>query len=332
MATEYQLPREAQEQADLAEQLHATLFPQGTPPTEAPTDAVVEPTLNTAPTATEEPVVVPPTEIPQVDEEEERYRDRYMSLKGKYDAEVPRLASELRELRNELTQFKTTPKQDLPPVDNTTDDRIEKLRTEYGDDFIEDWKALIAKEIKSAIEPIKQQTQIVEESQAQVAQREFITALNQASPTGWENLWESHVQAKNGLAPQDPAFTAFLSKQDPNGFYTYGEILDQANLNWDANKMAKVYKLYVDSKTPQVQPVTQQTLQPTAPITPAQEAMVAPARTTTQPTPVTDDSIIWTSTMINDFKRDDRLGKYSKEDSDALWDDLVLAPSQGRIR
>ena len=327
---EFQLPREAQEQVDLAEQLHEALFPTVETPAEPDStheEPVVPPT--SPPAASEEQPVVPP------EESEEKYRDRYMSLKGKYDAEVPRMAADLRELKQQLTQLtQTKPQETTPPVDTVVNERIEKLRTEYGDDFIEDWKALIANEIKSAIEPIKTQTLSVEESQTQLAQREFVSQLSKAAPQGWENLWDSHVAAKNGVPAPDPKFVEFLAKTDPNGFYTYGQILEDANTNWDNARMAKVFSIYTELNKVAVPPVAAPTTlqQPVPSVNPSQQAMVAPNRSVSQPAPAPDDTKIWSKADISQFQTDDRMGKYTPEQSEALWNDLMLAPAQNRIR
>jgi hypothetical protein len=328
--TNFTLPREAQEQSDLAEQLHAQLFPtEELPPNEVldvpPNGEVVEPPS----AATEVTPEAPPVEIPPVDEED-KYRDRYMSLKGKYDAEVPRLAKELRDLREKLEQ---RPTEQAPPQENPLNARIEKLRNEYGDEFIEDWKALIQSEVQTAIEPIKTKAQTVEETQDELSKREFIQKVTQNAPEGWENLWDTYVSVSNGLPAVEPKFAEFLDKKDPNGFYTYREILEQANTNWDAVKMAKVYSIFNET-TKVAAPAAPQTplVPPTPPVVPSREALVAPSRSSSQPTPSPDDTRIWTNDQIKQFQVDDRNGKYSKEESEALWNDLMLAPSQGRIR
>ena len=73
------IPRQVEEAANLAEELHAKMF------SEEQANEPQEPEIETAPE-------------PQVDSELEelrKYKERYLSLKGKYDNEVPRLNEEL---------------------------------------------------------------------------------------------------------------------------------------------------------------------------------------------------------------------------------------------
>lgn len=323
MTLEASIPKEAQDQAALAEELFNKMYP--------PQDVV--PDEETPPDTPPEPEPTPePEPQPVVDTEEETYRQRYQTLQGKYNSEVPKLAQELRELKALLQNRQEQPVAPVQPEPEVLDPRIEKLRAEYGDELVEDWKALIRSQVESAIKPVIDQTkqveQTVEQNVATQAQQTFVQKVAQASPDGWENLWDSFIQARTGEAPIDPLFVEFLDKKDPAGLYTYGDILVDANSKWDADKMARVFQLYTESKQQPTQPT------PTAPAQPSQaeQDLVAPSRATTQPTPNSDSARIWTPADIQRFQNEDRRGVYDDATSQALWNDLLAASREGRIR
>lgn len=296
MPDEFQYPKEIAEQADMAEALHAQLFPV-TPDTPPEPDPVIE-----------EPVVEP------VDES---FKTKYETLKGKYDAEVPRLAQELREFKetyinNQLAQLKQQEPQPEPEPENPV---LAAMRAEYGDEFIEQLSTLIQLQTKPLVQeytkPLVEQAHSLEEIQTTLARADFEKHLD-TTAKGWREAYES-----------DPKFGEFLTQPDPTGLYTYGDLLKVYSENWDKQKMSTLFNLYLNqNKVPEVAP--QQN--------PAREALVAPSRTPSNPTPNVNDAKIWSIAEVEEFKRNDREGKYSTEDSKLLWDDLLQAASQNRIR
>ena len=308
------VPKEVLEAADLAEQLHAKLYPAETPAQDSvttPTEPAQEPATPQEPV--QEPVV----------DEEEKYEARYKTLQGMHNA----LAQEMKTLKAQLAQAQPQAAVVEPPKPSPIDERIGKLREEYGEELVEDWKALIAAEIAQATKPVQDKVQQLEDTTKEVQKNEFAVQLTKLS-TGWEDKWDSVVQVINDEVPNNPKFIQFLEQTDPNGFYTYGEILMQANENRDVNKMAKVFNLF-DSSVAQQQ-VAPPVVPPQAPQ--SQQAIVAPSRSTVQPTPAANDAKIWTMAEFNQFQVDDRMGKFDAATSEALWNDALAAVSQGRMR
>jgi hypothetical protein len=126
------------------------------------------------------------------------------------------------------------------------------------------------------------------------------------------------------MEPSDPAIAEFLLGPDPSGLYRNLDLIHEYNNRWDADRLAKICNMYgakeVAPPPPQPKPV------------PKPDAMVAPSRTNSNPTPASTDAKIWSPAEIKEFERLDRMGHYAPEVSEAMWADLMLAGSQGRIR
>jgi hypothetical protein len=313
------IPSQVEEAAELANQLHEQMFEQ-TPPVETVED---EPIAEEA-LATEDEVVPHDDDV----EELRKFKSRYMSLKGKYDAEVPRLSQELRELKDSVFQKleqATKPAATVAEdVDPTKPDFMSEFAENYGEDFADNLKQLIALEAAKLTQPVQTQVKSIEDNQVKVAQDNFIsyidTNLNEGrdKPLDWQGLW----------AGKDPKFLEFLEQPDPSGLYTYKQLAELYNENWDADKLVSIFKLYDKTTAAPAAPTK------TKPIvtSPAKEALVAPSRTNTHTAPSTESKQVWTKSMIEEFQKSDRQGKYSSEDSKAMWEDLLSAVGENRIR
>lgn len=309
-------PASVDEAADLAEQLHAKMFTNN-----EPTESVNEPEEEQSEQPEEQTEDTEQSDVPHDDDVEElrKFKERYLSLKGKYEAEVPRLHQELREFKQNvferLEQNRQIPKDEVaePVVD-----KFAKFKEEYGEELYEAIRELARQEadekIKTSIKPVEDQVHSVEETQIKAAQQNFVSYLNTKVEGDWKKLW----------AGEDPKFLEFLSKSEPNGLFTYAELAQKYNDNWDADKLAKVFNIYFEETKP-VQAAPKQ-------VRPEQTAMVAPSRSTGHTAPSANDKRIWTQDAMQEFQKADRSGKYSPEESQAMWDDLLAASTEGRIR
>lgn len=249
-----------------------------------------------------------------------KFKARYLSLKGKYDAEVPTLHKELNEFKKSVVDRLSTLTSDepKPPKEDIKDDVVSRLKEEYGDDFI-DSVTLLAEQIaerkiKASITPVQEKVDSVEDTQIKVAKEEFKKYLDDNVKGDWQKLWEG----------KDKGFYEFLEKPDPSGLYTYGELINLYNEKWEAGKLATVLNTYLESK-----PRKEKTPQPNSA---EKDSLIAPSRSATHHTPDIDDKTIWTKDSIKEFQRLDRQGKFSPEESMAKWNDLLAAASENRIR
>lgn len=313
------IPRQAEEAGELAEKLHEQMF-QGNPPESDVVENDGEP----------EQDIPEQNEPEEQDPEEEKYKSRYMSLKGKYDAEVPRLQRDLQELKQSVierlsqTNLQQTVKEEEKPED--VNPLLEKFKEEYGEDLLEAIKQITRMEVdplvKQSVKPVQEQVSSVEETQIKAAQQNFVNHLDTIVKTDWRAITAGYQEMLAGQAPSDPKIAAFLTAPDPSGLYTNAELIHNYNNNWDADKLAIVFNMYEAAK-PKVQ--SKQNTQD-------QNAMIAPSKNNVHSSPNISDARIWTKEAQEQFVRDDRAGKYSSEESLAMWNDLMLAPSQGRMR
>ena len=93
------LPKAIQQQVDDADAFVAQL--NGQPPA-GDTDPKPDPEPNTDPEPQPQPVSQEPQPSPIPDVSEETWQAKFFTLKGKYDAEVPRLHSQMRELNTQV--------------------------------------------------------------------------------------------------------------------------------------------------------------------------------------------------------------------------------------
>jgi len=251
-------------------------------------------------------------------EDEDLFRNKYLTLQGKYDAEVPALHQELKELKDNIFGKidELSKANDVKEEETSLDAATDSFREEYGDDLVnyidEYFKSKIEPTIKQstadAVKPVEEKVQSVEDSQISVAKDEFATYLNDNVKGDWQK------------AAEDPKFVKFLEQEDPSGLYTYGDLLSEYNNNWDHKKMAKVFNIfYGEEKAPK------QTSKP------QKDAMVAPSRQTDNSAPTGEDKIIWTEESMQQFYKDDRARKIPQEESAKMWNDLMLAATEGRI-
>jgi hypothetical protein len=301
------IPRQVSETADLAEQLHSRMF------AEAPSEEVVEQEQEEQPSYDEN---TEEANVPHDDDVQElrKFKERYLHLQGKYDAEVPRLHKELKEFKQNV--FERLEAKIEQPVEAPKEDKFAKFREEYGDELymaIRELAALETEEkLKATLKPVQDQVANVEDTQVKAAQQNFVSYLDSKVSGDWQSLW----------AGKDPKFIEFLNQPDPSGLYTYGQLVQAYNDQWDADRMSIVFNTYLDSSQKQVQ------RQPR----PEKNAMVAPSRQNVHSTPSLDNARIWTGETMKQFQEADRLGKYTPEESKAMWDDLLSAPAQNRMR
>ena len=315
-----ELPRQVEEAANIAEELMQGI--QQAPQQEAQQAQEVqeaqEETVEENETSEEQ-------DVPHDDDVQElrKFKDRYLSLKGKYDAEVPRLHQELREFKQSVFErlAPQTPKEEQK-VEN---DKVAKFKEEYGEEFVENLRELLKAEvdplIRSNVSQVEQQVASVEDTQIKAAQQNFANYMDTKVQHNWREIAQVFNEIAYDQPVSNPKIAEFLAKPDPSGYYTNFDLVKIFNDNWDGDKLANVFNSYYE-QAPKPKPKNNH----------VQDAMVAPSRSTQHVAPTTSDKTIWTKDMIAQFEKDDRMGKYSNEESQAKWNDLLAAAGEGRIR
>jgi hypothetical protein len=316
------LPRAIQEQVDQADAFVATINGE-TPPGETPQNP------NPAPQDSPEPQPAPvsqetqPKPAPVADDVWER---KYLTLKGMYDAEVPRLHAQVREMNTQVQTLiaeaaaakavlpKTEPastkslvtEQDkeafgsdlLDLIDRATESKISGFRDREG-------------QLLSQIEELKGKLGNVSERQVVSDKDRFLTALGQQVPD-WEAL------------NTDQNFLTWLAEVDP----VYG-LPRQAALNnayevLDATRTAAIFKQFKAMTAPV--PNTSK---------PNLQSQVAPTRSRTSPAPAASSSTatrIYTQGEIGQFYEEWRRGFFDEADAVRMEKEIVAAINEGRVR
>lgn len=256
---------------------------------------------------------------------EEKWAHKYHTLKGMYDAEVPRLHSQMREMQTQMQQLIA----DKAAVEATKVEQkqvVESLITEqdkeaFGPDLIDlierateskvgtlrEREAQLVQEIKE----LKGQLGSVSERQVVSDKDRFLVGLGQ-QVSDWETL------------NVDQGFLAWLQQVDPVYGVPRQAALSNAYESLDVIRVANIFKAY------------KQTL----PQAPAQsrakqelQRQVAPTRTrsTTTPSDNVNDKI-FTNQDIEQFYNDWRRGFYDEQEAADMEKQIHTAIAEGRIR
>jgi len=309
------LPKSVQEAADAADafmaQVNGAAPNLGEPaPTPQPQDPAVTPQPEPQP-------ATPPVAEPRpVD-----WEHKYSTLKGMFDAEVPRLYTQNRELREQMD----TLRRDVEAKPHTPPPEPQRLITDqdrenFGPDLV-NMMERAAREVTAPLNAelqklrdenaqLKSQVGTAQQTAAQTAESQFYAALRQAVPT---------VEAVN----VDPGFMAWLQQVDPIYGIPRKMALDNAADRKDVARTAAIFNAYIATITP-----------PQVAGKPAKELerQVTPARTRSSAAPEGKQPMLWTEASINRFYADCRRGAISTDEAVRLEADLNAAIAEGRVR
>lgn len=361
------LPKKIREQIAAAEKLHSEVYKK-TPDGEQPEAANAEPKeteqevqpqaatqaeeLNQEPAtpvedkaaepAAAEPAAEPAEPAPEPaakDDAPDAWQKRYNILKGKYDAEVPRLAGQLRDMKSEMDGLRgllanlqqtppAVPTQATPraPAGSLIDP---KEREEFGDELIsviqrgaqEVFNPEVAS-LKEEIAQLKTQLGGMGQTLNQTQQGTVLGQLTQEVPE-WETL------------NKDELFLDWLAREDPYAGTTRQDMLDRAFKNNDAARVIRFFKGYLEENAA-LQPA--QAAPAPAPARNTEVAlddMVAPGKPSAAPGKVaqTGNKRTWTQKQIAQFYKQVNSGKFRTrpKDQEAIERDIVAAAGEGRI-
>ena len=211
------LPKQVQKQLDEVEELEKALEAQLNPEKTEAEDADVEKeepdteAQETAETEQEpEPKEAKPADTVLTDVEDD-FKQKYSTLRGKYDAEVPRLHAQLRDVteelaafRKEMTEKKIEPTKPKEKVSLVTD----ADRAEFGDELL-DVQRRIAEEVSQGYEDrIGQQDGVIKELQEQLA-----ATGNQVGEMGFSQKLAQLVPDFSSI-DSDERWVAWLNEHD----------------------------------------------------------------------------------------------------------------------
>jgi hypothetical protein len=263
----------------------------------------------------------------QTDVPDEKWAHKYHTLKGMYDAEVPRLHSQLREMQAQIQQI-IAEKATLEATKAAEKPRAESLITDedkeaFGPDLIDlieratDSKVATLRdreaELLSKISKLEGQLGNVEERQVISDKDRFLATLTQQVPD-WEVLntnsgflgWLQEVDAVYGI-PKHVALT-------------------NAYENGDVARVATIFNAYKGMLKPNAQPQARSNQQEL-------QRQVAPTRTRSGTPPTNSESEqYFTNQDIEQFYNDWRRGVYDDAEAAIMEKQIHAAAAEGRIR
>lgn len=310
-------------------------------PAPAPSDPVSDRPGSDTPPAGDPPEPQDPPTPPAKPAVREDYKAQYLTLKGKYDAEIGRLNDWIARLTEQLSEAKVKvadlevrltaapPTPELPPLSP-------EQAEEYGPDltrFIESRAAAIAKpqidalqeQLKRAniaLERVAQRLDGVSAETAQTATERFVQALDREM-TGWREQ-NTDDEWKRWLLTEHP---------DMPGT-TWQNVLDAARAKNDAARVARVFFAYPNATVarPNAAPA------PAAPSRDTRnrlglETLVQPGRGRTVVPPRPDGPPRVTAEELNKFNQDVMRGRYKNRDADrqAMEDRIAAATAAGTL-
>lgn len=327
------LPKAVQQQLEEADRIVAELRGEKTGEDSSetnPNDQQVDQTQVPQDPPQDPPAADPPPddtvsqEPKQPDLPEEKWAHKYHTLKGMYDAEVPRLHSQLREMQAQMNQL-IADKAAAEATKTVETQEVKSLITEqdkeaFGPDLIDlierateaKVSTLRAREadLQNEIKELKGKLGDVSERQVVSDKDRFLAGLGQQVPD-WEAL------------NVNQGFLEWLQQVDPVYGLPRQAALTNAYENLDVTRVANIFKAYKALVTPAQQPK----------VNPELQRQVAPTRTRSASAPT--DSVnqkIFTQQEIALFYDEWRRGHYEEEEAARMEKEIHTAITEGRIR
>lgn len=270
----------------------------------------------------------------QVEQEKERndYKAMYHTLKGKYDAEVPRLRSttvalekRLVELENMLASVQSQPQKQEPAAPPEDVSITADEREAFGDDLLavveKQAKAVMLQreaEYRAQIEELKAQLGQFGQTTQQVQER--VKAFDQ---TSFLNAMRQRVPEFDKI-DSDPKFLSWLEEVEPYSGVRKIDLLREAGSRLDVERAAAFFDSYLSGSRPQQKQSN------------ALEQQIAPSKGTAGApyTKGSQSNRVFSRSEITQFYRDVVEGKYKGREAEQqqLEREIVAAGKGGRIK
>lgn len=340
------LPEQIRKQSEAVQELYKQLGadPAQGAPADAPPSA--EPADTAAPaadaTTADIPAPSPTPEQPGGEKAPEDTLQKYRTLQGMYNAEVPRLHAQNRDLSNRVQQleqllatFSSAPAPAAAAAPAAQAERFvsDKDVEEYGESIEvmrkvsrEELSALSGRlaKIETTLQQMQTnvvpQVQAVAHRQAQNAQQQFWADLSTAVPN-WREVNDT----------QD--FQSWLLQTDPLTGITRQTYLEDAQRALDAPRVAAFFSTWLKS-TGKAVAQSDGSAPAVAPATSELEKQVAPGRARNTGAPQSNKGKTYTPEDIRKFFNDVRAGRYKgrEQERDRIERDIFAAQRENRIQ
>jgi hypothetical protein len=315
------LPRQVEAQLRELEALEKQLAEEQNPTPVASEQTPTEPPQDPQPTPTE-PKPVEPTPTPtEPVVAEEKWEQKYKTLKGMYDAEVPRLHADMRDLKAQVDSLRKAA--ETKPAEQAKPKTAEKLVTDadveaFGTDLIEVQRKVareVAAEFRGELDAMKVENEKLRE---------------QLTSTGTQVSEASFEQRLYRMVPDfeavnvDPKWIAWLNEVDPLLRAPRASVAQQAFNRGDAEGVAHYVSLFRQGNKP---------VEPTADKTNELELQIQPNRSATSTPPTSQKGKVYTNADIEKmFRKATDLGIKGQSDAaKKLEAEIDAAFTEGRV-
>lgn len=314
------LPRAIQQQVDDADAFVAQM--NGQP---QPGNPDIEPTPDPQPDPEPQPQPISTEPEPKPAVSEETWEQKYHTLKGKFDAEVPRLYAQVREMNGQIQTLvaenaaaKARQPEPTPAPAKTL--ITEQDKEAFGSDLLDlidratEQKLAVSRELESQlraeISELKGKLGNVSERQV-VSDKDRYTSTLAAQVPDWEAL------------NVDAGFLSWLAEVDPVYGFPRQYALNSAYEAMDATRTAAIFNQYKASLAPARQ-TGQQEL----------SRQVAPTRSRTSPAPSSSaaDKRIFSQAEISEFYNEWVKGRLDTAEAERFEREINAAIAEGRVR
>ena len=330
------IPKQVQKQSEEVQELYKQINGE-TEEAQATAEAAPEETVNdvaepiTSDSVEEQaPQSEPQEQVESGDQEpkQDDWQQKYRSLQGMYNADVPRLNAENRDLSSRVAQLEgllstmQEPAQQTPAVAEKliTDDDVK----EYGDSIAVMRKAA-REEVAQEIAQLRQQ---VGQLQGVLPQVQQVQA--QQKKSGEQTFWNTIASEVPNWSDinNDPDFQSWLLAIDPLTGISRQTYLEDAQKNLDASRVVNFFRTWEGengkTNTAQVDRTAQQS---------QLQKQVAPGRSRNNGVKASGQNRTYTPNDIQEFYADVRKGKYKGRDDERgrIERDIFAAQQEGRI-
>lgn len=261
---------------------------------------------------------------------------KYRTLQGMYNAEVPRLHSQNKELNArvaQLEQLLATMSAQPTQAPQVTQQQKQKLVTqediaEYGES-IDVMRRVYQEEVSDLHGEIAQLKGIIQQLQTNVVPQVQAVAKRQAV-SAEEKFWNDlSADVPNWQAVNNnQEFHNWLLQVDPLTGITRQTYLESAQQELDARRVANFFRTWLELNGQAA------VAQPNRKASASElEKQVAPGRSRSAPAPASDKGRTYSPEDIRNFFNDVRAGKYKGRDAerDRIERDIFAAQREGRI-
>jgi hypothetical protein len=284
-----------------------------------------------------------PSSEPEQKTDDEKVSDeailqKYKTLQGMYNAEVPRLHAQNKEMQQKLQHMQQLLASLSPQQSGTNPQPVEaekliseKDQEEYGES-IDVMRKVTREELGSVAQRIAQLERYLHQLQSSVVPQVEAVAQKQAASSEqafWSDL--SNAVPNWREVNDDQGFQSWLLETDPLTGISRQTYLEDAQRSLDSRRVASFFRTWLENNgqaavaRPEKSAKTQ---------SPELEKQVAPGRSKNSGTPKANNGRVYTPQDIQKFFDDVRQGKYKGRESerDKIERDIFAAQRENRIQ